>query len=485
LRKSYRWLYGFSLVGEKAHQSAGKDSGSTTTTSDLRNGIFQPEGTSAAAQLYRCIVRAYAGGRRSPPKAALEVVSSALPPLEESEESTILREFMFSVNDTKLGLEGIARLIEKGEDWNAPFRKIESHLAPSNRHEETGTDESYLAYEIMRVRRGISSELASGQVPMNQTDSGQKAKSDSSTDDERLLSSRHEEEISKKFFAIVDDLCLGDARNTTSWYRAAQCLAVKAELIADRLGLSKGFARNHNFSIPIPQPQKKKSLLIDALEAEQELEDSLLSKNWIQCLGNDLSVYARYLWSSFPSLVTCSAQISQHNEDDMAVDGDKNSTESIALREIEAMHRSGDSLKWQEAWGGIFVCALRKLALRFMCTALYIVQSNNETDADDIMLMSEICEMIGVALYSELMASQNYGYPMHIMAQKRKRQIAMVAKTSFQSAVDIVQGQGNDDDSENRETWDLTLLVGKVRRIVSIWHCNRDVLSNMLQFFCN
>jgi hypothetical protein len=183
--------------------------------------------------------------------------------------------------------------------------------------------------------------------------------------------------------------------------------------------------------------------------------------------------------------VTCSAQISQHNEDDMAVDGDKNSTESIALREIEAMHRSGDCLKWQEAWGGIFVCALRKLALRFMCTALYIVQSNNETDADDIMLMSEICEMIGVALYSELMASQNYGYPMHIMAQKRKRQIAMVAKTSFQSAVDIVQGQGNDDDSENRETWDLTLLVGKVRRIVSIWHCNRDVLSNMLQFFCN
>eukprot|EP00980_Cylindrotheca_fusiformis_P026362 scaffold15973_cov120-Cylindrotheca_fusiformis.AAC.3 len=446
LHKAYSWLFGFSLVGEKAHQSAGKDSGSSTTatTSDIHSRNFQPEDATSAAQLYRCIVRAYAGGRRSPPKGALEVVSAALPPLEESETSSVLREFMFCFHDGSLGLEGVTDLIEKREGWTSPFREIESHFMQSGVEEDIESDESQMADEIMRVRRGISSELASGQVPMASMDSGHKGKADSITDDERLTSSKHEEELSKKFFAIVDDLCLGDARNAVSWYRAAQCLILKADLIADRLGLSKGFCRSADFSIPSSRPPRKTKLPVAALTREQELEDSLLRASCIPWIGKDLSVYARHTWSSFASLMACSIEISEQERDELGTTSGKERVESLALKEIGAMHTSGDYLKWQESWG-----------------ALYLVQSKEKPEADDRIMMSEICEMIGVAVYSELMASQGYGYPMHVMGKKRKRQIAIVAKKCFQCAVDIVHGTGEDDDSENRETWDLIFMVGK------------------------
>mmetsp|Transcript_43871 Transcript_43871/g.133611 ORF Transcript_43871/g.133611 Transcript_43871/m.133611 type:complete len:143 (+) Transcript_43871:3559-3987(+) len=57
---------------------------------------FKPESVKAAAQLYRCIRRAYSNSRRSPPKASLECVESSLPEIEETAVSKAIQEFVFS-----------------------------------------------------------------------------------------------------------------------------------------------------------------------------------------------------------------------------------------------------------------------------------------------------------------------------------------------------------------------------------------------------
>jgi hypothetical protein len=85
-----------------------------------------------------------------------------------------------------------------------------------------------------------------------------------------------------------------------------------------------------------------------------------------------------------------------------------------------------------------------------------MVESKEKVESDDKILNSEICEAIGVALYSRMMASQNYGYPMHTMSEDRKRNIATAAKVAFERAANGIQ------EDESQETWDLTFMVGKV-----------------------
>jgi hypothetical protein len=317
----------------------------------------------------------------------------------------------------------------------------------------------------MEVRRGISSQLARGPLPVITSDSGRN-KSDTGVDDDRASAIKNESEMSKKFFAILNDLCLGDTKNSEGWYRAAQCLTMKAELIADRLGLSKGFTRSTDFSIPTLRPPSKRSLSLSELEAEQERQAPVCG-DWVHWLGQDLSLYLRHSWSSFSSLRECSAEIGKEGYSDMDTRSCEDRDEAarlIAWREIESLYQSEDYVGWQEAWGGIFVDSLRKLSVRFMCTALYVLQCKKVLEIEDKVIMSEIYESLGIALYTDLMASQNYGYPMHEMALKRKRDLANGAKCCFQAATDIVDDpSGKDESSEGRATWDLLFMIGKVR----------------------
>jgi hypothetical protein len=469
LHKTYRWLYGFAIVGENNHNSTGKDLGSSMATiSELSVKDSLPESTAAAAQLYRCIVRAYATGRRSPPKAALEFVSLALPPLRESAKSKDLRSFMFASDASYFEMKDVTCLVKKEENWDAPFRRIQSQVG-NEEHEGKLMDTEFLSSvdeEIMQVRRGISSQLAQGPLPVATSDSGRN-KSDAGADDERSSAIKNEEEMTKKFCAILDDLCLGDVKNGEGWYRAAQCLTMKAELISDRLGLSKGFSRSNDFSIPTPRPPPKRSLELSELEAELEREASLRRSNYVGCLGQDLSLYVRHTWSSFSSLRECSSKIGKQIYNDIKTSDRENSEElaqTVAWKEIEALHKYENYVGWQEAWGGIFVYALRKLSMRFLCVALYALQTKNVRQPEDKVLMSGICEALGIAFYTELMASQNYGYPMHVMAEKRKRDLAKSGNSCFQAAAVIAEEPGEQDDgSEARATWDLVFMIGKVR----------------------
>lgn len=484
LYKAYRWLYGFVLVGEKAHlQSSGKDLATTAAPIvDLAVSDCQLEDVSAAAQLYRCIVRAYSIGRRSPPKKALQLVSSALPPLEENDKSKALQSFLFSTTETYLTLDQISSLVNKGVDWETPFAPIKVHLAFDDGN--TPADPSMETEETMRVRRGILSELASGQLPVGTNEVG-KGKSDQVQDDDRLATIKNEEEISKKFEAILGDLCLGNAQNSQGWYRAAQCVNTKAELIADRLGLSKGFARNTNFAIHLPEPRSVQGIDRERLEQEQDEEDALINANWIHYLGGDLSVYAKFSWASFDSLRMCSDQVGKSCRGRVAEDGKP--SQRVIWKMIDSLYRKENYLAWQEAWGGIFVFALRKLSVRFMSVALYLLLSKNEQEAEDRVLISELCESLGVVLYSDLMGSQNYGYPMRCMGLKRKRNLASASKACFRAAVDIVEEPVTTDDSsdDSQATWDLLFMIGKVRLSDGIVARPHTLCSHHALFQCD
>lgn len=463
LHKTYRWLYGFALVSEKSHlqSSSGKElSLSITPTSDLAVQICQLENTKAAAQLYRCIVRAYAGGRRSPPKSALELVSASLPQLEESEGSKALRSFLFDPEQRDLTLTELKRLLSKEPNWDQPFLSVRKYLFQM----ETMLISTRENDEVMRVRKGILAALASGALPMSATESG-KTKSDSS-DDDRLSTAKTEEILAKKFEAILEDLCLGAMNDIEGWYRAAQCVNMKAELIADRLGLSKGFSRNTNFAIPTPRPNSVQLVPLEDLEKIQAEHDLANTSNCTQQLGDDLSIYVRSSWSAFSSLRACSAIIGKnlvtpHTSGFTQV---QNPDEIVVWKQLEALYQRGDYVAWQEGWGGMFVCALRKLAIRLESVALYVLQSKAKKSMEDKVLFSELSESLGIIFYSALMGSQSYGYPMHVMALKRKRDLAVLARVCFAAAANVAQEPVGDDGScgEDHATWDLDFMVGKV-----------------------
>ena len=122
----------------------------------------------------------------------------------------------------------------------------------------------------------------------------------------------------------------------------------------------------------------------------------------------------------------------------------------------------------------MFVCALKKVAERCLCLAIYLLQErgvlDNEATEDSVELdaASDIFEMIGVSIYTSLMGSQNYGYPMHVMTDQRKRRLANASKVCFLRAVDTSGNPGEKAKGVKPETWDLLLMIGKVRTAVFV-----------------
>ena len=479
LHKCYRLLYGFTIVGEKDHQVAGKDPGTSSTAVEVTTLQFIPESTTAAAQLYRCIVRAYAGGRRSPPRAALEIASAALPPIEETMKSKALRSFLFET-ENYFGLTEVVSIVAKSSGWVERFERIRSHIQkdkPEGSVEADDLDPTSYDNEVILVRRGISSQLARAPMPVVAGDSG-KSKSESGANDERSSAARNEEEMSKKFNVILDDLCLGEMTNSEGWYRASQCLTMKADLVADRLGLSNGFTRSDKFAVPEHRCPNDSSLLISELEACHEREKRIQENGWLEFFGPNLSPFIDHCWSSFSSLKECSQDIRSQVVEDGDNDGKGRFVGALSLKvwkELDGLFSEGDFVKWQRGWGGLFVCALRQLALRFLCVALYAVHCE---DGEDV-LASEICESLGLLFYSQLMGSQSYGYPMQAMTDHDKHGLAAIAKECFTCAVHAVDSGGKDGGSVSRATWDLLFMVGKVSKKRYLDLCYLQHTTNM------
>ena len=460
LHKTYRWLYGFALVGEQNHQlNVGSESAHTFNhINEIAEKSFRLESTAAAGQLYRCIMRAYAGGRRTPPKQALEAVSAALPPLRESEQSKALRRFAFSGDNTDLD---IGSLLKMSENWDSPFQTVRDSIMHNKDSLDNSGETSLEELEAMQVRRGLLKQLALGPLPIVSTDP--KTKSDAGADDDRAQTICNERAVTKKFNAIFNDLCLIDADNWEGWYRASQCCVLKADAIADRLGLTQGFSRIKNFSIPVERGFSARALNINDLRKEQDYKERMSKQ--ISFLGDDYSLYINSTWSSFSSLRDFVATIKKQHIDQNETNYSRNKSISLGIwKEIDSKYDKGDFLEWQEACGGVFVTALRNLSTRCMSIALYILQSKPKISSDLKVLLSDVCETLGNNFYSELMASQSYGWPMLVMTTNRKRNLAATAKSCYQASIkhadDSVE---EDDDINNHSTWDLQFMVGKVR----------------------
>lgn len=477
LYKAYRALHGFVLSSTNAQQSiSGMDHLALTNDDIDPSQVFKPESTLAAAQLYRCVFRASGTVRRkSPPKEALECIGSALPPIEETERSKFIRSFLFSCDEYFTDRDVIDLLNLDSEQVlplnNMPDSVWEADCSPGS--QTLNSDPLVQEMEDVRlVRKGICRELAQGPPPSFSASSTDGTKSSKGTTgnqdgkaDERDVAANNEGELSKKFEAIVDDLCYGEAVNSKGWYDASQCLLMKADLIADRLGLSKGFSRAKDFHIPTNRVDLEALPLSDLID-EQEKEYKRKCQGWVPYIGKDLSVYIRYQWASFPSLRDCFEEIGNCGYRERSENDDDNYAAHV-WTEIGSLYDKGDFIGWQQAWGGLFVGALRKMALRCMYVALYLLRRHNTEESSEGFLPAEIAESLGISYYSELMGSQMYGYPMHVMTDHRKRQLAETALTCFEFATEASGDATIDEVEESRQTWDLLFMKGKVSCLLS------------------
>eukprot|EP00536_Pseudo-nitzschia_multiseries_P002255 jgi/Psemu1/251486/estExt_Genewise1Plus.C_300056 len=332
---------------------------------------------------------------------------------------------------------------------------LSTNLATSKDSVDVDGNSSLDEIEATQVRRGLSKQLALGPLPIVTSDS--KSKSETGTGDDRAQTICNEIAITKKFNAIVDDLCLSDADNWESWYRAGQCCMMKADAIADRLGLTEGFSRTTHFSIPSHRGSHQRSLEILKLHDEQEREEKMFKE--MNLLGHDYSLYINHAWSSFPSLreftkkmkQSCVNESSEHKKVSLAI-----------WKELDSRYEEGKYLEWQEVCGSLFVAALRNLSARFLSVALYILQSKPEINSDIKVLLSDVCETLGNIFYTELMASQKYGVPMRALTSKRKRDIATTAKACYLASIKHADDSVDEgDDSDDHSTWDLQFMVGK------------------------
>jgi hypothetical protein len=483
LYKAYRALHGFVLTGTSAQQAiAGMDHVAFSNDDISPTQVVKPESTLAAAQLYRCLLRASGTVRRkSPPKEALECVASALPVMEESERSKVIRSFLFSGDSDYFSHRDFVALLNRDPEQVQPVGfmpdwvwKKESSPERSNDSIEAVNQEME---DALRVRKGICHELAQGPPPSlsaSSTDGSKSSKSNAGNKnvdaEDRVVAANNEEELSKKFDAILDYLCYGEPMNSKGWYDASQCLLMKADLIADRLGLSKGFSRANDFHIPTNRADLESKLSLGELIDEQEKEYERNCQGWVPYLGNDLSVYVRQQWALFSSLRDCFDEIGDCGYRDGSQNKDEDEYASHVWKEIGSLYDKGDYIGWQQAWGGLFVGALRKMALRCMYVALYLLRRQDPVQSSQDLVPAEMAESLGISFYSELMGSQMYGYPMHVMTDHRKRQLAETALACFQFAVETsawpapIDEDGDEDmDEEIRQTWDLLFMKGKVR----------------------
>lgn len=444
LYKAYKCLHGFTLV----HSGDPKESSSSGRSSAER---FLPENVAAAASLYRCVMRAYSQGRKSPPKAALDTVMDALPPLGETAKSQVIRNYLFGTNGSQWEPKAVTSLLSKSDTWTDRFGAIQALGADgsSSAGSVPGGDEATI------VRVGISNLIAQGALPTYQDGGNDR--------DERATSVIAEEELSRKFTAVFDNLCVGDHADWEAWFKAAQCLISKADLIADRLGLTRGFSRIRGFTVPDRLGTQDSSLTLSDLIEEQDRETVLKEEGWAPYLGNDLSLYCCSNWSSFPSLQSCAAEVGRH----LAVtdDPDSDSKQNLLIHrrhyeDIATLASKKDFAAWQQTWGGIFVAALRTVGLR--CIGLALCFAPHDPSPEEHQQIAEVAESLGVLLYSELSGSQVYGYPMHEMPPCKRRHVAEASLACFERAVDLL----SDDDEEQSQShpkWDLRFLVGKVR----------------------
>lgn len=419
LASVYRTVYGISLI---CQTQTGTDSSNDTA--------HLPESLDSAARLFRCVKRLYR--RKTLPVRALELIDKVLPPSQETPVNAAIRTFMFDGNsDTEL--------CQCAHEPPGNFPEWILNVSQDNQQ----VSES----ESDRLRKLVSSELAKGSI--SQLDSSQVSSDgdDSGLTEERELTRSHELSLYNKFRVLLDDLSVNPS-NIENWVVLSETCGFKADIIIDRLVTIK---EPFNLSKFRPQSSSMKAfsatMELDDLKQSQlqELNESL--SNWIPFLGNDLSVYMQYPWSSFTSLQACAKDIeSKLNADDSSV-----------FKELEIKFKEGNFVSWANSWAGMFVLALRKMKIRSLLVARYLAKKNKQNGE---LHPSDISEDLGTALYVDLVGSTRYGYPIRAMSDYEKREVAQSAKSFFEETIAL---STSTDFSCKCETvlWENQFMIGK------------------------
>ena len=443
LHKVYRCLHGFNLS-----TTADSKEGAHASPHESNCKAFVPESVRAAAQLYRCVMRSCAFGRKVPPKNALDTILAALPRFERSPRDQKLREFLFDANNTKLDLKGIVAVAQKSHAWETCFEGVSPCFETSWDQDPAFLDESSL------VRHGIAHLISQGPLPQYQ---------EAPEADARVETASVESELSRKFDAILFELGHGNIANCKNWVKAAQCCWTKAEIVADRLGKQRNFVQCRDFIVKGPIIHDAEGVSFADLVSKQEREDELRHVGWTEVVGQDLSVFMDHCWSSFASLKDCSRTLERQFK--LAAETQEDIRDSLhSYEEITRLFRDKRYDLWQQCWGGIYVSSLRILSRRCMAVALFVSYKglDNSIEPGDERLAAEICESLGTFMYSEVSGSQIYGYPMRKLTQHRKRKFSEAAAIFYNEALQLQRRSARKDKEGVPAEWDILFMVGKV-----------------------
>lgn len=463
LSKAYRFIYGFNAQG---HNSNIADS--------LRKS-FIPESTTAAAQLFRCIRRMFHNNRRSPPAKALEIIATALPPAEETKVSKEIRRFLFSPdNDIEI-------IRSSGSD--KPLGFPDWVLSQS---EAISSQSAQVVDDVDIIRKGVCHELAKGSIM--KLDGQHPSSDDQGLSEERERSKNNELSLSKKFCAVLDDLCY-NPKNIEGWIVLSECLGFKADIICDRLVPLNEPHNSADFILTNDSRRLHPSTLtLEELQGRQIDEFKATREKWLPFIGRNLYVYMQHPWCSFSSLRACAEDIRRSlRQEKPDLDEAPESLEFTFWKAIDNFYTNGQYLSYMNAWAGMFVYALKTMRLRALFVARYLAKSHQigqqhkmhpsavseDVSASSYFFSSSIFPRVvislnfflfltklGTALYGDLMGSTVYGYPMHVMTQYEKRNIAHSAKVYFQEAIQLSNSHDFRSDCPcNR--WDNQFMVGK------------------------
>jgi len=433
LHRAYKGLYGFTLSNSND---------GLPTVAGWAGQEIKPENITTAAQLYRCVMRC----RKAPPKAALLTIMAAMPRVGETTQSKALEKFLYS-SSSRFSHTDVRMLVKQPSNCEAKFSEISRFLEMSNSSSTRNSSNE----EAEILRRGIAEVYIEASMP---------PLDDTPEKDSRTQCAQMEKDLWSRFEIILHNLTHYTCADCEGWFRLAQLCLFKANVIADRLGLSKGFSRSNDFMPPgrattTRQPRKELSKLVD----NQEKEFHLRSIGRTESLGSNLKLYMQHSWASFESLKLLHEKI---GEDLKSVLDEEDDTSELQIwNEIATLYADGKFSVWEQAWGGIFVCSLRTMATKCMCLTLYLLQKGlGLSDADRRnALIVETCEGLGTGAYSEQLGSQWYGYPMQIMPHIVKRDVAQTALVCYSHAVKV--NSNKEDAKADNESWDLFFMMGK------------------------
>jgi len=388
--------------------------------------------TQAATRLFHCIKRVYNANRKVPPTKAWETVELALPPIEESQASKAIKAFLLNANKNI-----DMTMSDSTDDLPSGCPEWVFEISDSN---SSSNDDDEQQDSIELLRRGVAHELAKGEIADLESPS---TEDDQGLSIERESTQRHELNLYQNFRAVLNDLCYRP-NNVEGWVKLSECIGFKAEDICDRIVRIQDPYESSEFCLTDKSKREQPAMItLDQLKQAQGEEFQVSQTNWKPFIGNDLLIYMKYSWSNLSSLEAFAKELgSSISSVDSTMDEGSNTEEGqdnsdyLCWKEIQSKFEEGKYVEWANSWAGMYITALRTMRLKALLVARYLAKKNKR-DSRASMHPSEVCEDVGTALYSEIMASTVYGYPIHPMLGFEKRRIAERCNFYFQEAVEL------------------------------------------------